>query len=99
MLNIDDFWNNVKALLKAQNKTQRMFSCECGFAERRIENLITTNRSPDIIEAFKIAKALNTSVEYLVCGEESHPDVKELQELKTKYEALAMTIKGIASTL
>ena len=82
MLNIDDFWNNVKALLKAQNKTQRMFSCECGFAERRIENLITTNRSPDIIEAFKIAKALNTSVEFLVTGEDQYKCKDELSQFK-----------------
>lgn len=54
---------------------------------------------PDAEEAFKIAKALGTSVEFLVTGEESRQDVRELQELKAKYDALSLAIKGIASTL
>ena len=98
-MNIDAFWNNVKSLLHQQGKTQRAFSVECGLAERRLENLIAAHRSPDIIEAFVIAKTLGTSIEYLITGEEPSQDSNELQELKTKYEALAMTIKGIASTL
>lgn len=93
------FWQNVNNIIKQQNKTQKSVSLECGFSERRIQNLSSSGRLPDVEEAFKIAKALNTSIEYLVCGEESHPDVKELQEIKTKYDALVLTIKGIASTL
>ena len=47
----------------------------------------------------KIAKALGTSVEFLVTGEESRQYVRELQEMKAKYDALSLAIKGIASTL
>lgn len=74
-------------------------SIECGFSERRIQNLSASSRLPDAEEAFKIAKALGTSVEFLVTGEESRQDVRELQELKAKYDALSLAIKGIASTL
>ena len=63
---------------------------ECGFTERRIETLSSNSRSPDVIEAVKIAKALNTTVEYLVTGEEENKAEKELNELKAKLADLIM---------
>lgn len=93
------FWQNVNNIIKQQNKTQKSVSLECGFSERRIQNLSSSGRLPDVEEAFKIAQALGTSVEFLVTGEESRPDIRELQELRTKYEALSMTLKGIVSNL
>lgn len=69
-MDMEEFWNRVNKLIKEGKKTQRSLSLECGFTERRIESLSTGNRSPDVIEVVKIARALNTSVEYLVTGEE-----------------------------
>jgi len=37
---------------------------------------------PDAIEAYKIAQALNTTVEYLVTGEDTSPYKQELDKLK-----------------
>ena len=73
-----DFWKRTNSLIKLLNKTQRSLALECGFTERRIETLSSNNRSPDIIEVVKIAKALNTTVEYLVTGENN--TVKEIQD-------------------
>lgn len=64
----EDFWLRTNKLIKQQGKTQRSLALECGFSERRIETLSSTNRSPDILEAVVLAKALNVSVEYLVTG-------------------------------
>lgn len=84
--NIINFWFNVNFLIKSQNKTQRSLALECGFTERRIENLSSNNRSPDVIEAVKIAKALNTTVEYLVTGEKY--ELSEIEKKKLKDELI-----------
>ena len=85
-----DFWKRTNSLIKLHNKTQRSLALECGFTERRIETLSSNNRSPDIIEAVSIAKALNTTVEYLVTGQEANAAAKELTELKAKLAELIM---------
>ena len=85
-----DFWLRTNTLIKLLNKTQRGLALECGFTERRIETLSSNSRSPDVIEAVKIAKALNTTVEYLVTGEEENKAEKELNELKAKLADLIM---------
>ena len=81
-----NFWMNVNFLIKTQNKTQRSLALECGFTERRIESLSSNNRSPDVIEAVKIAKALNTTVEYLVTGEKY--ELSEIEKKKLKDELI-----------
>lgn len=85
-----DFWIRTNSLIKQLNKTQRGLSVECGFTERRIETLSSNCRSPDVIESVKIAKALNTTVEYLVTGETENQSEKELTELKAKLADLIM---------
>ena len=80
----------TNTLIKLLNKTQRGLALECGFTERRIETLSSNSRSPDVIEAVKIAKALNTTVEYLVTGEEENKEEKELNDLKAKLADLIM---------
>ena len=98
-MNADIFWSNVKPLIKTCGLTQSKLAETCNIPFGTFQGWIAKSVLPDVVSAFKIAKALNTSVEYLVTGEESHQDVKELQDVKTKYEALVLTIKGIASTL
>jgi transcriptional regulator with XRE-family HTH domain len=89
-MNFSDFWLRTNTLIKHLNKTQRGLALECGFTERRIETLSSNNRSPDVIEAVKIAKALNTTVEYLVTGENNNQAAQELTELKAKLADLIM---------
>jgi len=76
------FWDRTNALIKKLNKTQSSVSVECGFNPRRIQNLSGSNRLPDAIEAYEIAQALNTTVEYLVTGEDTSPYKQELDKLK-----------------
>lgn len=85
-----DFWIRTNALIKQQNKTQRGLSIECGFSDRKIENQSSNDRIPDAVEAVAIAKALNTSVEYLVTGQDENAAAKELTELKAKLAELIM---------
>ena len=85
-----EFWKRTNSLIKLLNKTQRSLALECGFSERRIETLSSNNRSPDVIEAVKIAQLLNTPVEYLVTGKDENAAAKELTELKAKLADLLM---------
>jgi transcriptional regulator with XRE-family HTH domain len=89
-MNFSDFWLRTNTLIKHLNKTQRGLALECGFTERRIETLSSNDRSPDVIEAVKIAKALDTTVEYLVTGENNNQAAQELTELKAKLADLIM---------
>lgn len=93
------FWSSVRQLLSERKILQRDFAEQIGYNVSTLKNQMTRNISPDVDTAVKIAKALGTSVEFLVTGEESRQDVRELQELKAKYDALSLAIKGIASTL
>ena len=72
------FWQNVNNLIKLKNNTQNGVSVECGFNPRRIQNLSSTNRMPDVIEAKKIADVLGVSIEYLITGQNA--DNKETIE-------------------
>ena len=45
---------------------------------------------PDVFNAVKVAKALNTTVEYLVTGENNNKAAQELTELKAKLADLIM---------
>lgn len=73
-----EFYENVKKLVKINNLTLRTFIESLGInydtynGQKRLGNL------PRADEAVKIAKALNTSVEYLVTGEEPAIDKKKI---------------------
>lgn len=81
MEEVSEIWNRINSLIRTKNITQSVLSLDCGFNARRIQNLSGANRLPDAIEITKIAKALNTSVEYLVTGEETNPGAQTLNAL------------------
>lgn len=78
------FWNNVKELLDLKNLTQKELSALTGINLGTLKNQICRNVIPDAESAVKIAKALNTTVEYLVTGIDENKAQKELTELKAK---------------
>lgn len=76
------FWRNVNKLIKAQNTTQEAIAKTCAINFGTFKNRSSKKIVPDAIEAYKIAQALNTTVEYLVTGEDSSPYKQELDRLK-----------------
>jgi transcriptional regulator with XRE-family HTH domain len=87
-MDIHSFWERVNTFIKERKTTQRAISAQCGFTERRVETLVSTERPPDVLEAAKIAAALSTTVEYLVSGAE--PDASR------KYRDALEHIRDIA---
>ncbi len=84
------FWNNVKAELDYLGLSQKELSARTGINLGTLKNQICRNVIPDAVSAVKIAKVLNTTVEYLVTGEEENKAEKELNELKAKLADLIM---------
>lgn len=66
-----DFWNRVKMLVEEENTTWRWLALSIlKKSETTISGWRATNVLPRADDAVKIASALNTTVEYLVTGEE-----------------------------
>ena len=82
------FWENVKILLSEKKLLQKDFAELLGINISTLKNQMTRNIIPDAIVSVKIAKALNTSVEYLVTGEDNNSAAKELETLKSKLREL-----------
>ncbi|MDR1047961.1 MAG: helix-turn-helix domain-containing protein [Treponema sp.] len=62
------FWENVKKEIKQQNTTQEWVAKKSGISFNTFQGWISKGIYPRVNEAIRIAVALNTSVEYLVCG-------------------------------
>ena len=78
------FWRNVNKLIKSQNTTQEAIAKTCAINFGTFKNRSSKKIVPDAIEAYKIAQALNTTVEYLVTGEDTSPYKQELDKLKNR---------------
>lgn len=83
-----DFYENVKKLAKLQNLQIIPFLESLGINYSTYKGYKQCNNLPRADEAVKIAKALNTSVEFLVTGEENNSAKQELKELKAKLKEL-----------
>lgn len=81
-------WTRINELIKSHGTTQRALALQCGFTERRIESLSSSNRLPDAVEITKIAQALDTTVEYLTTGEKSTPKPDTSAILATLEQAI-----------
>lgn len=87
-MEVQDLWKRVNDAIRHNSTTQRALALKCGFTERRIESLSSGNRLPDAVEITKIAKALDTTVEYLVTGE-------DVNAYKEKYDSLVLALKNL----
>jgi transcriptional regulator with XRE-family HTH domain len=78
-MDADTFWANVKPLIKASKTTQEGLAKACGIPFGTFQGWIARHTLPDAVSAYRIAQALNTSVEYLVSGENpGKPDTEPL---------------------
>lgn len=86
-----DFWKNVKEELDYNLKTQKELASAIGVSYNTLQSWITKDRLPDAEQALRIAKQLNTSLEYLVTGKtEEQKGVKQkLQNMIPKLNHLS----------
>lgn len=93
-MNAEQFWNNVKPLIKQQNKTQESLASELNIPFGTFQGWITYKRLPDVVSAYKIAQALGTTVEYLVTGKQPQQDHRETQKLAAEILRLVSPYLG-----
>ena len=84
------FLERLKDELSYQGLTQKELSERTDISVNTIRGWFSKDLAPDVFNAVKVAKALNTTVEYLVTGEEENKAEKELTELKAKLADLIM---------
>ena len=69
-MEIKDFWNRVKILIKQNNTTQEGLANSINVPFHTLQGQIVKNRLPNIIDGYNIANTLNTTVEFLITGQE-----------------------------
>lgn len=67
-MNADDFWKHVKADAKSRGLTLARLAGACDIPYGKLQGWIHRSVLPDVFSAFRIAKALGTTVESLVTG-------------------------------
>ena len=93
----------LKDEMEYQCLTTRALSEKSGVSKRTIDNYLKKNpQEPSVSNAYKIAKALNVSIEYLLTGEEytgTIPLTGQLLEYVAEFEALTQEQKQIVLML
>jgi len=92
MNNFEEFYERVKQISKTQNKSVRTVIEDCGINYDSYNSYKRYGNLPRSDEAVAIAKALNTTVEYLVTGELTD-SIAELSELKKKVLEFAQSVQ------
>jgi transcriptional regulator with XRE-family HTH domain len=64
----DIFWKNVKKEIKLQNTTHEWVAKHSGIKFGTFQGWILNGLYPRVDDAARIAKTLNTSIEYLLTG-------------------------------
>ena len=67
----EDFWKRVKILLNEKHLKQETLADDIGVGYNNVKQWMFHERFPPVYDVLKIAKTLNTSIEYLVNGEEN----------------------------
>lgn len=88
-----DFYDRVKDLAHQKNVNLKTFIETCGLNYDSYNSCKRYGNLPRSEEAVKIAKALNTSVEYLVTGIDASPYMEENRMLKEKIQRAIEDLK------
>lgn len=76
-----NFWERVTTFLNLYNMPRKELAVESGVSLECINKGIQINSIPNADNAFRIAKTLNTTVEYLLTGQEPQFLEFEIKEM------------------
>jgi len=79
-----NFWNRVKAQIKAHKISQARFAEYIGINPRTFHGWIRFNRIPDIDTALHMAAALGVGLEYLVLGKDGKATEIRTQQVEER---------------
>lgn len=80
------FWKNVRSQLDFKDISQKELASSINVSYNTLQSWINRDRLPDVENAVKIAKVLNTSVEFLTLGTDDRlkPNTEETIRLLEK---------------
>ena len=90
---IKAFYERVKARCKEKGISQIELCESCGINLQSHRGRITKNIAPDVFDACKIATKLDTTVEYLVTGEEKNIYKEKYDNLMKDVDSLIQKVK------
>ncbi len=82
------FWDRVEILREEQNTSYRWIATQMGVSETTVSSMRKAGTEPRAGEAVKIARALGTTVEYLVGVNGGDEYYKKYIELKSALKNL-----------
>ena len=88
-MNINEFWNRVKILIKAHNVGQKQFAAHIDVPLDTLKGWLFYNRIPDVFTAYRIATSLGVPLDYLVFGKENDTTEEEKKKRSAVKEAAA----------
>ena len=94
-----NFWTRLKYQIKEKNTTQEWIATKIGVPFGRFKNWLVRKTYPDLKQGLEIAELLNTSVEYLVTGNDREIFSDEEQELVWDYRILGKNNRKTALAL
>src|SRR5574344_455336 len=74
------FWENVESLLKYTGKDRKVLAAEAQFDVSNITKGIKDNNVPGVDIAYRIARAFNVPLEYLIDGTSTAKTAAEKQQ-------------------
>ena len=87
-------YDRIKTICKEKGVTQTEMCNACGMNIQSHRGRITRNIAPDVFDTVKIADFLNTSVEFLVTGEEKNIYKKKYDTLLADIESFIEKVKN-----
>ena len=72
-MDIRAFWNRVRAKIKEKGVSQETAAKAAGLSYGRLRTWMSTNMIPPLSYAYRLARYLGVSLEYLINGKETAP--------------------------
>lgn len=90
---IVNFWLRVNQLIKENKTTQENIASLCSIPVQTFRGWINKKILPNVLQGYKISKALNTSLDYLLDGVNIAPDSGEIEKLRDKIKRIETICK------
>lgn len=96
-----NFWERVENLLEQKGINKKTLASEAGIDASNISKGLRNGGSPAADTAVKIAKFLNTTVEYLVTGTDSRLSQSQEKQLDTllRYSKIIKALDNLPSKI
>lgn len=94
-----NFWERVENLIEQKGINKKTLAAEAGIDSSNISKGLKSGGSPSADTAVRIAKFLDTSVEYLVTGNDSQLSESRIKQLDTllRYSKTVKTLDKLPS--